>query len=138
MSSVREESADEPQKAQPYSGGAACSFPGGLGDVAVSTRQDNHHGSEGKEIRPVAERLITWAKTDDLHNRRLAATYVMDPAALQRLFGEIGPANIDRPGGYTRIIKLGQRRGDGAAMAIIELVDMPGSSVRAGSAKAKK
>ncbi len=94
--------------------------------------------AKAKEIRPVAEKLITWAKTDDLHNRRLAATYVMDPAALQRLFGEIGPANIDRPGGYTRIIKLGQRRGDGAAMAIIELVDMPGSSVRAGSAKAKK
>lgn len=94
--------------------------------------------AKAKEIRPVAEKLITWAKTDDLHNRRLAASYVTDPAALQRLFGEIGPANIDRPGGYTRIIKLGQRRGDSTPMAIIELVDMPGSSVTAGSAKAKK
>ncbi|MFY9135340.1 MAG: 50S ribosomal protein L17 [Bacillota bacterium] len=94
--------------------------------------------AKAKEIRPVAERLITWAKVGDLHHRRLAATYVLDPVALQRLFDEIGPANIDRPGGYTRIIKLGQRRGDGAPLAIIELVDMPGSSVSAKPAKAKK
>lgn len=80
--------------------------------------------SKAKEIRPIAEKLITWAKAGDLHHRRLAAEYVATPEALQVLFDEIGPVFADRPGGYTRILKLGARRGDAAEMAIIELVGM--------------
>jgi len=75
-----------------------------------------------REVRPIAEKLITLAKRGDLHARRQAAGMILDPAVLQRLFDEIGPRYQDRQGGYTRIVKLGQRRGDAAPEALIELV----------------
>jgi len=90
---------------------------------------------KAKEMRPIAEKLITWARKGDLHYRRLAAQYVLEPEALQRLFDEIGPEYAERPGGYTRIVKLGPRRGDAAPMAVIELV---GRGVGEKKAKAKK
>lgn len=78
---------------------------------------------KAKELRPYAERLITLAKRGDLHARRQAASKVMDRDVLFRLFDSIGPRFAERAGGYTRILKLGHRQGDGAEMAIIELVD---------------
>lgn len=78
---------------------------------------------KAKEARKVAEKLITMAKAGDLHSRRQAARKVNEPAVLQRLFEEIGPRYADRPGGYTRIMRLGPRRGDNAELAILELVD---------------
>lgn len=91
--------------------------------------------AKAKELRPIAERLITWAKKGELHHRRLAAQFVLEPKALQRLFNDIAPMVGDRPGGYTRIIKLGQRRGDAASMAMIELVDAPAATVAAADDK---
>lgn len=91
--------------------------------------------SKAKEMRPIAEKLITWARKGDLHHRRLAAQYVLEPKALQRLFDEIGPQYAERPGGYTRIVKLGPRRGDAAPLAVIELV---GTGAGEKKAKAKK
>lgn len=79
--------------------------------------------AKAKELRPFAERLITLARRGDLHARRLAARRVKDPVVLQRLFAEIGPKFAARPGGYTRILKLGHRPGDGADRARIELVE---------------
>lgn len=79
--------------------------------------------AKAKELRPFAERLITLARRGDLHARRQAARKLKDPAVLQRLFGEIGPKFAARPGGYTRILKLGHRKGDGADTARIELVE---------------
>ena len=78
---------------------------------------------KAKEARSVAEKLITFAKKGDLHSRRLAARKVNEPAVLQKLFDEIGPQYADRPGGYTRIMRIGPRRGDNAELAILELVD---------------
>lgn len=78
---------------------------------------------KAKELRPFAERLITLAKRGDLHARRQAARKVKDPDVLFTLFDSIGPRFAERPGGYTRILKTGHRQGDGAEMALIELVD---------------
>ena len=78
---------------------------------------------KAKEARIVAEKLITKAKKGDLHSRRMAARKVMEPAVLQKLFAEIGPRYADRSGGYTRIMRMGPRRGDNAEIAILELVD---------------
>ena len=79
--------------------------------------------AKAKTVQPIAERLITLARQGDLHARRLAAREIHDRAVLQKLFDEIGPQMEDRPGGYTRIYKLGPRRGDAAKMALIELVE---------------
>ena len=79
--------------------------------------------AKAKAIQPIAEKLITLARRGDLHARRLAARELPDPAILQKLFDEIGVRAVNRSGGYTRIYKLGPRRGDAAPMAIIELVD---------------
>lgn len=79
--------------------------------------------AKAKELRPYAERLITLAKRGDLHARRLAAAKVRDRAVVGKLFDELGPRYQDRPGGYTRILKLGARKGDAADMALIELVN---------------
>lgn len=79
--------------------------------------------AKAKELRPFAERLISLAKRGDLHARRLAGRKVSDRAALGKLFDDIGPRFSERPGGYTRILKLGNRKGDAAEMALIELVD---------------
>jgi large subunit ribosomal protein L17 len=78
---------------------------------------------KAKEARMVAEKLITFAKRGDLHARRMAARKLYEPAVLQKLFEEIGPRYADRPGGYTRIMRLGPRKGDNAELAILELVD---------------
>jgi large subunit ribosomal protein L17 len=79
--------------------------------------------AKAKAIQPIAEKLISLARRGDLHARRLAARELHDPAVLQKLFDEIGSRVASRPGGYTRIYKLGPRQGDAAQMAIIELVD---------------
>ena len=79
--------------------------------------------AKAKELRPFAERLITLGKRGDLHARRLAGRSIADRQVLGKLFDDIGPRFAERPGGYTRILKLGNRRGDAAEMALIELVD---------------
>ncbi|MFB3850430.1 MAG: 50S ribosomal protein L17 [Acidobacteriota bacterium] len=78
--------------------------------------------AKAKELRRFVEKLITLAKKDTLHARRIAAKDISDPEALKKLFATIGPLNAQRPGGYTRIIKAGFRKGDNAEEAIIELV----------------
>ncbi len=80
---------------------------------------------KAKEVRPFAERLITLARREDdrLHARRLAARHIQDRAVVKKLFDTIGARFAARPGGYTRILRLGPRLGDGAEMAILELVD---------------
>jgi len=77
---------------------------------------------KAKEVRPVAEKLITLGKRDTLHARRQAAGFLLKAAVVQELFGTIAARYADRNGGYTRIIKLGSRPGDGADLAIIELL----------------
>jgi len=79
--------------------------------------------AKAKELRPFVERLITLGKRGDLHARRLAGRSIADRQVLGKLFDDIGPRFNERPGGYTRILKLGNRRGDAAEMALIELVD---------------
>ena len=79
--------------------------------------------AKAKAVRPLAEKMISRARADGSHNRRVVRRTITDREALGKLFGEIGPQYADRPGGYTRIVKLGPRRGDGAEMAIIELVE---------------
>jgi len=78
---------------------------------------------KAKELRPLAEKLITLARNDSVHNRRQAARTVPSDALIAKLFDTIGPRFATRPGGYTRIIKLGARRGDAAERAILELVE---------------
>jgi large subunit ribosomal protein L17 len=78
--------------------------------------------AKAKELRPYAERLITLARRGDLHARRMAEARLKDRAVTQRLFKDLGPRFATRPGGYTRIIKLGHRAGDGAEIARIELL----------------
>ena len=79
--------------------------------------------ARAKELRPVAEKLITLAKRGDLHARRLATEVVSDRKTVAKLFERIAPRFADRPGGYTRIIKLGHRLGDNAALSMITLVE---------------
>jgi large subunit ribosomal protein L17 len=78
--------------------------------------------AKAKALRPYAEKLITLARRGDLHARRLVASKIRERAALSLLFSEIGPRFAARPGGYTRILKLGHRPGDGAEVARIELL----------------
>jgi large subunit ribosomal protein L17 len=78
---------------------------------------------KAKALRPVAEKLVTQAKRNDLHSRRLAIAFLRQKEAVSKLFAEIAPAAATRPGGYCRITKLGQRMSDAAPMAIIEWVD---------------
>ena len=78
--------------------------------------------AKAREIRRMAEKVITRGKTDTLHSRRLAAAVLRDKKVLSKLFDELGTRYEDRPGGYTRIVKLGSRKGDAAPMAIIELM----------------
>lgn len=80
---------------------------------------------KAKELRRVAEPLITLAKSDSVANRRLAFSRTRSKEAVGKLFTELGPRYSDRPGGYTRILKCGYRAGDAAPMAFIELVDRP-------------
>jgi len=79
--------------------------------------------SKAKEIRRTAEKMITRAKTDSVHNRRVIAKDIGDKAVLAKLFTDIAPRNAERPGGYTRILKMGRRHNDAAEMALLELVE---------------
>ncbi|WP_424529074.1 50S ribosomal protein L17 [Sphaerisporangium viridialbum] len=88
--------------------------------------------TKAKRLRPVAERLITKAKKGDIHNRRQVLAVVKDKGVVHHLFTEIAPTFAERPGGYTRITKLGPRKGDNAPMALIELVAEPLNAVSVG------
>jgi large subunit ribosomal protein L17 len=79
--------------------------------------------TKARRLRPLAERLITKARRGDLHARRQVLTVIRDKSVVHSLFTEIAPRYINRPGGYTRITKIGPRRGDNAPMAVIELVE---------------
>ncbi|MGW3646772.1 50S ribosomal protein L17 [Streptomyces sp. NPDC000878] len=79
--------------------------------------------AKARKLRPYAERLITKGKKGDLHNRRQVLQVITDKSIVHTLFTEIGPRYENRPGGYTRITKIGPRRGDNAPMAVIELVE---------------
>jgi large subunit ribosomal protein L17 len=78
--------------------------------------------SRAKEVRGIAERMVTLAKRGDLAARRQVLRYVYDEEVVRKLFDSIGPRYAGQPGGYTRILKLGQRRGDAAEMVVLELV----------------
>ncbi len=80
---------------------------------------------KAKELRKVAEPLITLAKTDTVHKRRIAFARLRDRDIVTKLFNELGPRYKERPGGYMRILKMGFRPGDSAPMALVELVDRP-------------
>jgi len=97
--------------------------------------------AKARVLRPVAERLITKAKKGDLHNRRQVLSTIHDKGVVHTLFEEIAPRYAERPGGYTRITKVGPRKGDNAPMAVIELVTeeySPKASRPAKKATAKK
>jgi large subunit ribosomal protein L17 len=79
--------------------------------------------AKARRLRPYAERLVTKGKKGDLHNRRQVLQVISDKSIVHTLFTEIGPRYENRPGGYTRITKIGNRRGDNAPMAVIELVE---------------
>jgi large subunit ribosomal protein L17 len=79
--------------------------------------------AKAKEARKVAEKLITRARTDSVHNRRIASRTITDGRILNKLFTDIAPRYEKRPGGYTRILKLGKRFGDASEMVILELLD---------------
>ena len=87
---------------------------------------------KAKELRGVVERMITLGKRGDLHARRLAASYLFDDAAVKKIFADLAPRFQTRPGGYTRILKKGFRFGDGANMALIELVDFQDRQAKGG------
>ena len=91
--------------------------------------------TKAKRLRPLAERLITFAKRGDLHARRRVLTVIHDKGVVHELFTEIAPLVADREGGYTRIVKTGYRKGDNAPMAVIELVLEPVSKKPASSKK---
>lgn len=79
--------------------------------------------AKAKRLSPLADRMVTFAKRGDLHARRRVMTVIRDKAVVHELFTEIGPSYAGRPGGYTRITKIGNRKGDNAPMAVIELVE---------------
>ncbi len=97
-----------------------------LGNLATSLFE---HGritttlAKAKRLRPLADRMVTFAKKGDIHARRQVLTVIRDKAVVHQLFAEIGPGFAERAGGYTRITKLGPRKGDNAPMAVIELVE---------------
>ena len=84
--------------------------------------------ARAKATRSLAERIITKGKKDTVHSRRIVAGMVFGSVVVKKIFNELGPRYNDRPGGYTRIIKLGPRHGDAAEAVILELVDSPADS----------
>jgi large subunit ribosomal protein L17 len=90
--------------------------------------------AKAKAAKPIAEKMITLAKRNTLHARRQAAAYIMQESVVKKLFETIGPRFSERPGGYTRIVKLSPRAGDGADMAMLELI---GSEFKAKTKKKK-
>jgi large subunit ribosomal protein L17 len=98
---------------------------------------------KAKRLRPLAEQLITKAKRGDLHSRRRVLTVVKDRDVVYQLFDQIAPRFANRPGGYTRIVKTGPRKGDAAPMAVIELVEelveaVPAKATKAAARKAAR
>ena len=83
--------------------------------------------AKAKTVQPIAERMITLAKRGDLHSRRQVLQVIRDKDVVHKLFADVGPAFDQRNGGYTRVLKLGPRRGDAAPMALIELLDQVGA-----------
>ena len=96
---------------------------GGLAAALFEHEKVRTTEAKAKALRPFAERMITFAKRGDVHARRQVLRVVPDRDVVHRLFDEIAPRMAERNGGYTRILKLGPRKGDGAPMAQIELVD---------------
>jgi large subunit ribosomal protein L17 len=95
--------------------------------------------AKAKRLSPLADRLVTFAKRGDLHARRKVMTVIRDKTVVHELFTEIGPQYAGRPGGYTRITKIGRRKGDNAPMAVIELVEpMAEAVVQEATAAAKR
>jgi len=84
--------------------------------------------AKAKAVRPFAERMVTLGKRDTLHARRHAARFIRDKDVVRKVFNDLAPRYAERPGGYTRIMKLDTRAGDRAQMAIIEMVEAGGSS----------
>ena len=91
--------------------------------------------AKAKAARPVAEKMITLGKKDTLHARRRAFRFIYKKSVVKKLFEEIGPRFIERPGGYTRIVKIGPRAGDGAELALLEMI---GSDFEKKSKKKKR
>ena len=94
--------------------------------------------SRAKEVRAMAEKMITIAKVDSLHHKRMVFAFVTKKEVVRKLFEEIAQKYENRNGGYTRITKLGPRRGDGAEMAVIELVDFENNKAEAKETEEKK
>ncbi len=112
-------------KKGPRLGGSPAHQKAILSNLATSLfehRRITTTEAKARALRPVAERLITKAKKGDLHNRRLVLRSIKDKGVVHVLFTEIAPQFAERPGGYTRITKIGPRKGDNAPMAVIELV----------------
>jgi large subunit ribosomal protein L17 len=95
----------------------------GLAAQLFVNERINTTEAKAKAVRPLAEKMITFAKKGDVAARREVLKAIPDRDVVHKLFSDIGPRYAERPGGYTRILKLGQRRGDGAPMARIELVE---------------
>lgn len=93
---------------------------------------------KAKAVRPVAEKMITLAKRGDLHARRQALAYIQDKETTHRLFGDLKDRYLERQGGYTRIIKKGVRKGDGAAISIIQLLPIEEGKKKVKKSKTKK
>jgi large subunit ribosomal protein L17 len=94
--------------------------------------------AKAKTVRPLAEKMITLAKQGDLHSRRMALAYMQDKAVTHRLFEEIGGRFTDRQGGYIRIVKKGLRKGDGASLSVVQLVNRSDDGKKGKKKKAKK
>lgn len=93
---------------------------------------------KAKALRPVAERMITLGKRETLHARRRALSFIQDPAVVKKLFDTLAPRFAQRPGGYTRIIRLGFRDGDGAQLAILEILGSEFKPAKAEESKSGK
>ncbi len=112
-------------KKGPRLGGSASHQRKILANLAASLIEEEQVTTtmaKAKLLRPYVEKMITKARRGDLHARRLVLRKIQDGEVVTKLFDDVAPRYADRPGGYTRIVKLGPRRGDGAEMALIELV----------------
>jgi large subunit ribosomal protein L17 len=114
-----------PKRGQRFGGDAAHqkAMMGNLVASLVAAEAIVTTEAKAKALRPVAEKVITKAKKGGVHNHRLVVAFIRDKEMAHKLFAVIGPRFADRPGGYTRILKLGPRAGDNAPMARIELVE---------------
>ncbi len=103
-----------------------------MGNLVTSLLAHEHVSTtiaKGKELKRQAEHMITFGKRGDLHSRRQVLRHIADKAVVSKLFDELAPRYSGRTGGYTRLVKIGPRRGDGAEMVIVELVDRPGAEM---------